>query len=90
MVFLGIMGNNELLFAGKQTEDPQITLWKEEYTVGERLEVNCTSGASKPTPEVTWLLNGRQVVYLIHYLLRYNSSKFVTKYDPCHNIDNQE
>ncbi|XP_046669653.1 uncharacterized protein LOC124360254 [Homalodisca vitripennis] len=52
--------DEEVTVIKKQTEDPQITYWKEEYTVGERLEVNCTSGPSRPTPEVTWLLNGKQ------------------------------
>ncbi|XP_054273112.1 uncharacterized protein LOC128993320 [Macrosteles quadrilineatus] len=52
--------DEEVTVIKKQIEDPTITYWKTEYTVGERLEVNCTSGQSRPTPEVTWLLNGKQ------------------------------
>ncbi|XP_026684398.1 uncharacterized protein LOC103516107, partial [Diaphorina citri] len=44
-----------------QKEDPQITFRKPIYSVGDQLEVNCTSGMATPTPDVTWLINGKQV-----------------------------
>lgn len=42
-------------------EDPRITFRKPEYTVGDWLQVNCTSASARPTPDVTWLLNGKKV-----------------------------
>ncbi|XP_039288035.1 uncharacterized protein LOC111051029 isoform X2 [Nilaparvata lugens] len=53
--------DQELTIMQGQLEDPNITFQKPVYTVGEILEVNCTSGIAKPTPDVTWLLNGKQV-----------------------------
>uniref|UniRef100_T1HT18 Uncharacterized protein n=1 Tax=Rhodnius prolixus TaxID=13249 RepID=T1HT18_RHOPR len=43
-----------------QLEDPHISFGKPTYMVGEWLQVNCTSGPARPTPDVTWLINGRQ------------------------------
>lgn len=53
--------DQELTVIQTQLEDPHITFRKPKYYVGEQLEVNCTSAPARPTPEVTWLLNGKQV-----------------------------
>lgn len=45
----------------KQQGDPQITLRKAAYAVGEVLELNCTSEPARPSPAVTWLLNSKEV-----------------------------
>ncbi|XP_050535305.1 uncharacterized protein LOC126902263 [Daktulosphaira vitifoliae] len=43
-----------------QDRDPVIKISKEVFNVGEILEAICTSGPSKPVPEITWLVNGRK------------------------------
>ncbi|EEB18968.1 beat protein, putative [Pediculus humanus corporis] len=45
----------------KQHGDPQITLRKAAYAVGEVLELNCTSEPARPSPAVTWLLNSKEL-----------------------------
>lgn len=49
------------MFAENQVENPRITFRKPEYTVGDRLVVNCTAAVARPMPDVTWLLNGKKV-----------------------------
>lgn len=34
---------------------------KPEYSVGDQLDMNCTSSPAVPDPEITWILNGKQV-----------------------------
>lgn len=41
--------------------DPAIRTEKERIAMGETLRANCTSGKSRPAPEVTWKLNGELV-----------------------------
>lgn len=41
--------------------DPAIRTEKERIAMGETLRANCTSGKSRPAPEVTWRLNGELV-----------------------------
>ncbi|XP_050428482.1 uncharacterized protein LOC126838245 [Adelges cooleyi] len=43
-----------------QERDPVIKISKVVFNVGEILEATCTSGPSKPVPEITWLINGRK------------------------------
>ncbi|BES93765.1 Hypothetical protein NTJ_06574 [Nesidiocoris tenuis] len=50
----------ELTVMQGQLEDPHISFGKPTYVVGELLQVNCTSGPARPTPDVTWLINGKQ------------------------------
>lgn len=40
---------------------PAIRTEKERIAVGETLRANCTSGKSRPAPDVTWKLNGETV-----------------------------
>lgn len=47
----------------KQQGDPQITLRKAAYAVGEVIELNCTSEPARPSPAVTWLLNSKEVSF---------------------------
>lgn len=51
------------LFLGIQETDPVIEIQKKEFEVGEFLDATCTSGPSKPVPEITWLVNGRKVIH---------------------------
>ncbi|XP_011690594.1 PREDICTED: uncharacterized protein LOC105451688 isoform X2 [Wasmannia auropunctata] len=41
--------------------DPTIRTEKERIAVGETLRANCTSGKSRPAPDVTWKLNGEVI-----------------------------
>jgi len=41
--------------------DPTIRTEKERIAVGEMLRANCTSGKSRPAPDVTWKLNSDAV-----------------------------
>ncbi|VVC37249.1 Immunoglobulin subtype,Immunoglobulin-like domain,Immunoglobulin-like fold [Cinara cedri] len=43
-----------------QEIDPNITTSKQVFNVGDILDATCTSGPSKPVPEITWLVNGRK------------------------------
>uniref|UniRef100_A0A2S2P141 Ig-like domain-containing protein n=2 Tax=Schizaphis graminum TaxID=13262 RepID=A0A2S2P141_SCHGA len=43
-----------------QNTDPTIEIFKEVFNVGDILDATCTSGPSKPVPEITWLVNGRK------------------------------
>ncbi|XP_029345900.1 uncharacterized protein LOC100568561 [Acyrthosiphon pisum] len=43
-----------------QNIDPTIEIFKEVFNVGDILDATCTSGPSKPVPEITWLVNGRR------------------------------
>lgn len=38
--------------------DPRITGGRARYQIGERVNVNCTSGRSKPAVKLTWFING--------------------------------
>ncbi|KAK6628853.1 hypothetical protein RUM43_002669 [Polyplax serrata] len=51
----------ELTVFEKQQGDPQITLRKAAYAVGEVIELNCTSEPARPSPAVTWLLNSKEL-----------------------------
>lgn len=47
-----------------QEVNPNITTSKQVFNVGDILDATCTSGPSKPVPEITWLVNGRKVLFL--------------------------
>ncbi|XP_054265744.1 uncharacterized protein LOC128988464 [Macrosteles quadrilineatus] len=51
----------EITVIKNQMEEPRITFRKPEYSVGDWLQVNCTSASARPTPDVTWLINGKKV-----------------------------
>ncbi|XP_011054170.1 PREDICTED: uncharacterized protein LOC105145948 [Acromyrmex echinatior] len=42
--------------------DPAIRTEKDRIAVGEMLRVNCTSGKSRPAPDVTWKINGEAIL----------------------------
>ncbi|XP_071626143.1 cell adhesion molecule 2 isoform X1 [Temnothorax longispinosus] len=50
--------------------DPAIRTEKERIAMGETLQANCTSGKSRPAPEVTWKLNGELIESNGLYLIR--------------------
>lgn len=57
-----ILGNMLFLFSEIQNTDPTIEIFKDVFNVGDILDATCTSGPSKPVPEITWLVNGRRVI----------------------------
>jgi len=38
--------------------DPKITGGRARYQIGDRVNVNCTSGRSKPAVKLSWFING--------------------------------
>lgn len=38
--------------------DPKITGGRARYQIGDKVNVNCTSGRSKPAVKLTWFING--------------------------------
>lgn len=40
--------------------DPKITGGRTRYQIGDKVNVNCTSGRSKPAVKLTWFINGDQ------------------------------
>ncbi|XP_066908184.1 uncharacterized protein [Halyomorpha halys] len=59
-IFTKPSNDEELIVMQHQLEGPHISFGKPEYRVGEALQVNCTSGPARPTPDVTWLINQKQ------------------------------
>lgn len=41
--------------------DPMITGGRARYQITDRVNVNCTSGRSKPAVKLTWFINGQHV-----------------------------
>lgn len=60
-IFTKASNEAELTVMQSQTEGPYITMPKPEYSVGDQLDMNCTSSPAVPDPEITWILNGKQV-----------------------------
>ncbi len=46
-------------------EGPKITGGKPRYHIGDEVNVNCTSGTSKPAANLQWFINGEQVIILM-------------------------
>ena len=44
-------------------DGPKITGGKDRYSVGDTVNVNCTSKASKPAADIQWIINGKAVSY---------------------------
>lgn len=64
---VGIIIISRNLFAVPQTGPPVIALNRRKYTVGEKLEANCTTSKAHPAPHITWLINGKKVIQnLVH------------------------
>lgn len=47
-----------LCFVVLPETDPRITGGRARYQIGDRVNVNCTSGRSKPAVKLTWFING--------------------------------
>lgn len=56
--------SNKLLFSFYSARlvlpetDPKITGGRPRYQIGDRVNVNCTSGRSKPAVKLSWFING--------------------------------
>lgn len=48
---------------------PTITGGKSTYRAGDLVDVNCTSAASKPAATMHWIINGRNVSFVIKLII---------------------
>jgi hypothetical protein len=62
-----------LLFADLPDGDPAVFAEKQKYSLGEKIRANCTSRASYPAANLTWFVNGQQV------LIAYRQSPIVLR-----------
>lgn len=53
--------------------DPRITGGRARYQISDRVNVNCTSGRSKPAVKLTWFINGQHAGP--EYVKQYKSLK---------------
>ena len=58
---LQILMNFSLSFSVLPKDGPKITGGKDRYSVGDTVNVNCTSKASKPAADIQWIINGKAV-----------------------------
>ena len=42
-------------------DGPTITGGKDRYSIGDTVNVNCTSKGSKPAADIQWVINGKRV-----------------------------
>jgi hypothetical protein len=56
-----------LLFADLPEGDPTLFAEKHKYSLGEKIRANCTSRASYPAANLTWFVNGQQVLSKYFY-----------------------
>ncbi|XP_050294116.1 uncharacterized protein LOC126734502 isoform X2 [Anthonomus grandis grandis] len=62
-------------------EDPIITGVKDEYSIGDEINLNCTSGKSRPPSMLHWYINEQQIQKpeaLIQYPIEYHTKGLVT------------
>ena len=52
-------------------EGPLITGGRLRYSLGDRVDVNCTSAESKPAAEIRWFINGQPVSSTVVVFGRY-------------------
>ena len=52
---------SDFFFAVLPTESPIINGAKLRYSIGDIVDVNCTSSNSKPAADIRWLINGKPV-----------------------------
>ena len=50
-----------VIFLVLPKDGPKITGGKDRYSVGDTVNVNCTSKASKPAADIQWIINGKPV-----------------------------
>jgi hypothetical protein len=51
-----------LWFTDLPDGDPTLFAEKHKYSLGERIRANCSSRASYPAANLTWFVNGQQVL----------------------------
>lgn len=56
-------------FIALPEEGPKISGGRARYQIGDMVNINCTSGRSKPATHLTWFINGEPVnsSFLKHY-----------------------
>lgn len=67
VVFSRLIYNNSeifrirVVFSAPPDEGPRISGGQDRYKPGDTVNVNCTSGRSKPAVQLAWYINGEQV-----------------------------
>lgn len=52
--------------ADSQKDSPTITGGKNRYSVGDKVDIKCTSSKSQPAAELHWYINNKEVIKLKH------------------------
>jgi len=55
------------LFSALPSDGPRITGGRSKYHIGDHVNVNCTSGTSKPAATLQWFINGYPVSVLLKH-----------------------
>jgi len=57
--FATVSAYNDMFVVVLPKDGPKITGGKDRYSVGDTVNVNCTSKASKPAADIQWIINGK-------------------------------
>ncbi|KAH1016468.1 hypothetical protein HUJ04_007683 [Dendroctonus ponderosae] len=60
-IFTKESDSKELTIIDPQKGDPRISFTKQTFAVGDKLEANCTTFPSRPSPYITWFINDKKV-----------------------------
>lgn len=71
------------VFAVLPKEDPVITGGKLRYSLGDPVDVNCTSANSKPAADISWFINGKPVSDLMDTPICHGSFLLLCKQSCC-------
>jgi len=68
----------DLLVVVLPNKGPMIAGGKLRYSLGDNVDVNCTSSNSKPAAEINWFINGKPAPneYLVEYPIRNSSNSY--------------
>jgi hypothetical protein len=64
------------LFPELPPKQPQISGIKSRYRPGDTLHGNCSSHGSRPAANLTWIINGHMVSYILHYFHTHDYKKW--------------
>ena len=61
-------------------DGPKITGGKDRYSIGDTVNVNCTSKGSKPAADIQWIINGKPVRVRIYNLFMNNQEIIISNF----------
>ena len=61
-------------------DGPKITGGKDRYSIGDTVNVNCTSKGSKPAADIQWIINGKPVRVRIYNLFMNNQEIIIPNF----------